>query len=51
MRKRITGGNGFLLVAGISFAIGILVAIFLPNVLLIVILTLLLLSFCVLFSR
>ncbi len=39
--------NGTLLIGGIAFALGILTALLLPNVLIVVLLTLLLLLFCV----
>ena len=40
-----------LLVAGISFAFGILVALLLPNILIVVLLTLMLLLFCVMMLK
>lgn len=40
------GSSAVLIAAGISFAAGILVAVFLPNIVIVVILTLLMLIMC-----
>ena len=50
MRRR-NGQCGALLIAGISFAVGILATLLLPNVLIVVLLTFLLLLFCVVMMR
>ena len=51
MRNGCFRNGGTILVAGIAFAAGILAAIFLPNICVIVLLTVLLLTVCVLVMK